>query len=315
MSGVNIWLFVSTTMTSAFLPGDSSPASIPRPSLPFLQPCVRRLAPAGGSRRPGRPMHERGELHHLEHVPAVVALGRVVAEADVEPGREHLRQPRDAVAELRVRARVVRDVRVRLAHEGELGVGEPDAVRGDAVGPEDAAVVGDLGRTPAEHLLRDLHLGERLVQVDVDPGAELVRERSRVAEKLLGGERQPLDPDQDLDPAVGRAVLRAEGGLVVGERVEVVLVGRDVVRQDGADAELLGGLRKRLELPVHVVDGRHAALDRLASSSRAPPSRRIRDRAPGSSGTSTSAGTPRAAGGRSIPCRAPCGSGSRPARA
>ena len=55
-------------------------------------------------------VHQRGELHHLERVPAVVALGGVVAEADVDPGGEHLRQPGDPVAELGVRAGVVRDL-------------------------------------------------------------------------------------------------------------------------------------------------------------------------------------------------------------
>ena len=39
---------------------------------------------------------------------------------------------------------------------------------------------------------------------------------------------------------------------------------RDVVREHGADADLLGGVGERLELAVHVVDRRDAALDRLA---------------------------------------------------
>jgi predicted TIM-barrel fold metal-dependent hydrolase len=69
---------------------------------------VRGLLEAGV--HPGGAVHERGELHHLEHVQAVVALRGVVAEPDVQAGREHLRQPGDAVAELGVRARVVRDL-------------------------------------------------------------------------------------------------------------------------------------------------------------------------------------------------------------
>ena len=157
------------------------------------------------------------------------------------PGGQHLGHARDAVAELRVRARVVRDLRAGLAHQRDLGVGEPDAVRGDAVGrPRMPAVVGDLGRAAAEPLLRVLHLGERLVQVDVDAGAEVVRERPRFPQQPLRGERQPLDPDVDLDPAVRRAVRLLVTRLVVLERVQVVLVVGDVVRQDGADADLLG---------------------------------------------------------------------------
>ena len=42
---------------------------------------------------------------------------------------------------------------------------------------EDAGVVGDLGGPPAEALLGVLDLGQRLVEVDVNAGAELVGER------------------------------------------------------------------------------------------------------------------------------------------
>src|SRR5882757_1346190 len=112
-SGVNMTLRVSTSVTSALRPGLSWPVSCP-----------------GGA------VHERGELHHLEHVQAVVALGGVVAEPDVQARGEHLRQPGDAVAELGVRARVVRDLRAGLPHQGDLGVGQPDAMGGDGVAAE-----------------------------------------------------------------------------------------------------------------------------------------------------------------------------------
>src|SRR5207302_6608188 len=108
----------------------------------------------------------------------------------------------DAVAELGVRARVVRDLGAGLAHQGDLGVGQPDAVRGDGAPAEQARVVGDLGRAAAEPFLAVLHLGQRLVQVDVDAGAELVGQGPRVAQQLGRGQRQPLDADVDLDPAV-----------------------------------------------------------------------------------------------------------------
>ncbi len=71
-------------------------------------------------------------------------------------------------------------------------------------------------------------------------------------------------------------LLRPEGLLVVGERVEIVLIRRDVVREDRADADLLGRLGERAELAVHVVDGRDAALDRLAVARERGPVRRLR---------------------------------------
>src|SRR5207253_11479096 len=70
---------------------------------------------------------------------------------------------------------------------------EPHAMRGDAAVEQDAAVVRHLGGAPAEPLLRVLDLGERLVQMDVDAGAELVGERPGVLQQALGGQGQPLD--------------------------------------------------------------------------------------------------------------------------
>ncbi len=80
--------------------------------------------------------------------------------------------------------------------------------------------------------------------------------------RLLGCERQPLDADVDLDAAVRGAVRLLEGRLVVVERVEVVLVVGDVVREHRADADLLGGAasassRRYMSLTVvtpHLID-------------------------------------------------------------
>ena len=73
---------------------------------------------------------------------------------------------------------------LRLAHQRDLGVRQPHAVRGHAVGAEQPGVVGHLGRPPAEPLLAVLHLGQRLVQVDVDAGAQLVGQGAGVAEQF-----------------------------------------------------------------------------------------------------------------------------------
>ena len=109
----------------------------------------------------------------------------------------------------------------------------------------------------------------------MDPGPELVGERPGVAQQLLGGERKPLDPDAHLDPAVRGAVLGVERTRVVREPVEIVLVGRHVVREHGSDADLLGGVRERLQLAVHVVDRRHAAPNRLGVAGQRRPVRAL----------------------------------------
>ena len=53
------------------------------------------------------PVNDRCELHHLEEVTAVIALGSVMAEPYIEACRQHFRKSRDAIAEFRIRAGVV----------------------------------------------------------------------------------------------------------------------------------------------------------------------------------------------------------------
>ncbi len=256
------------------VPGDELAGVVPQRRGPVAgghPDHVRRLHQAGV--HPLGPVHQRGELHHLERVPAVVALGGVVAQADVDAGGEHLRQPGDPVAELGVGARVVRDLGAGLAHQRDLGVGQPHAVRGHAVGAEQPGIVGHLGGAAAEPFPGVLHLGQRLVQVDVDAGAQLVGQRPGVAEQPGGGQRQPLDPDVHLDPPVPQAVHGVVGVLVVLQRVQVVLGQRHVVGQHGPDADVLRGPAQVRQPAVHVVDRSDPALDRLEVARRRRPVR------------------------------------------
>ena len=66
---------------------------------------VRGLEQAGVD--PGGPVDQRGELHHLEQVAVVGGFRGVVAEPDVDPRGQHLRDPGDAVAQLGVAGRAV----------------------------------------------------------------------------------------------------------------------------------------------------------------------------------------------------------------
>ena len=193
------------------------------------------------------------------------------------PGREHLGHPRDPVAELRVRGRVVRDLRPGLAHQRDLRVGEPHAVRRDAAVEQDPAVVRDLRRPPAEPLLRVLDLGERLVQVDVDPGVEVVGERAGVRQQ--GPRRRAGATRSRCRPRSGRSRRRSTAR-----------------RRSGCPPACRGRARRRRcrwtarrgsrsprrpsprpsELAVHVVDGGDAALDRLAVARERGPVRLLR---------------------------------------
>ena len=105
----------------------------------------------------------------------------------------------------------------------------------------------------------------------MDACAQVVGERAGLLQETFRSERQPLDPDVDLDTAVGGAVGGLVGGLVVLERVQVVLVVRDVVPQDRADADLLGRASQRTQLAVHVVHGGDPALDRFAVAGERGP--------------------------------------------
>ena len=152
-------LRVSTRITSALRPAARYPVSCPSAAAPLRVAIVStsgaccRLA----STRAARWISEANFITS-NMSQAVVALRRVVAEADVDPGGEHLRDPGDAVAEFGVGGGVVRDVRAGFPHQGDLGVGQPHAVRRDAVRAEQARVVGDLGRPPPEPPLGVLHL-------------------------------------------------------------------------------------------------------------------------------------------------------------
>ena len=216
-------------------------------------------------------LHERRERHDLEQVARVDALGRVVAESHVDPRRPVVEQPGDPHAQLRVRHRVVRDMRARLAHQSDLGVGQPDAMGGHGLGTQQAALERDLGRAPPELLHRDLHLSDRFVQVDVDPGAEVLGERARITQEPDRGQREPLDAHPHLHAAVGRAVRRSEPGLVRCQGVEPVFVVGDDVRQDRADPDLGRRLGHRVDVPVHVVHGRDPATYRLRVAEQRPP--------------------------------------------
>src|SRR6202042_1602530 len=123
--------------------------------------------------------------------------------------------------------------------------------------------VGHLGRAAAEPFLAVFHLGERLVEVDVDAGAQFVGEGAGVAAQFWGGQRQPFDADVDLDPAVAQAVYRVVGVLVVSQGVQVVLGQRHVVGQHGPDADVVRGPAQVGQPAVHVVDRGDPALDRL----------------------------------------------------
>ena len=57
-------------------------------------------------------------------------------------------------------------------------------MRGDAVPAEYAGVVGNLGGSPPEPLLGILDLSQRLVEVDVDAGTELVSQDPGVSQQF-----------------------------------------------------------------------------------------------------------------------------------
>ena len=75
----------------------------------------------------------------------------------------------------------------------------------------------------------------------MDAGAQFVGEGAGVAEQFGGGQRQPLDADVDLDPAVAQAVHFVVGVFVVLQGVQVVLGQRHVVGQHRPDADVVRG--------------------------------------------------------------------------
>ena len=107
--------------------GPARPGRCGWPSAPRLALQQAGVTPVG--------RYERRELHYGEQVAAIAGLRRVVAEAHVDSGREHLGQPGDPVAELGVGAGVVRDVRAGLAHQPDLMIGEPTQCAATQSGP------------------------------------------------------------------------------------------------------------------------------------------------------------------------------------
>jgi hypothetical protein len=105
----------------------------------------------------------------------------------------------------------------------------------------------------------------------MDPGAQVVGHGPGVAQQPLRGQRQPLDADVDLDPAVGLAVVVPVGLLVDLQSVQVVLVVGDVVGQHRPDPDLFGRGGQRVQAAVHVVDGGDAAPDRLGIAGQRGP--------------------------------------------
>src|SRR5688572_30114725 len=138
-----------------------------------------------------------------------------MAQPDDDPGVDEVAHPCDSLAHFRVRGGVVRYARAAIGQHADLLVRQPDAVCGDAPGPEQAEVAGDRDRSLAEDALGELDLAERLAEMDVEAGAGLGDERAGTVEQLRGGERQPLDPETDKDPARRSAVELPERGEIV----------------------------------------------------------------------------------------------------
>src|SRR3954454_8763621 len=65
-------------------------------------------------------LHEYGDARFLEDVHAVVAGHGIGAKADVHAGAEKFRKGRNAVSELRVRDRTVRDTAPRPCDGGDI---------------------------------------------------------------------------------------------------------------------------------------------------------------------------------------------------
>ena len=117
-----------------------------------------------------------GDAHRLVHVLVVAAGGPVGADADIELALQHGPDRGDAVAEQHVAAGIVRHRCAVVGEALDVVVVEPDAVRGDEVGPEQAEVLQVRGRRLAVFLEADDHLRLGFLHVGVQADAEFARQ-------------------------------------------------------------------------------------------------------------------------------------------
>ena len=135
--------------------------------------------------------HQRRQPHLLEHVQVVVGRRAVGADADVNPGLEHVAHRRDPRSQLEVRGRVVNHAGVVALQDSDLAFVHMNAMRGHDLDVEDAVLfdVGDDRRAVFHPAVA--HLQGGLGQVDLQGRIELSRQVRAGAQDLRGaGERR-----------------------------------------------------------------------------------------------------------------------------
>ena len=111
-------------------------------------------------------VQQRRDTHRLEHVEVVVAGRAVGAEADADVGAQIGRHRRRPARQLHVALGIVRDADAARLEDRDVGIGDPDAVRAEHAGAEEAEAVEIRDRRRLEPLLRGLNLVARLGEMD-----------------------------------------------------------------------------------------------------------------------------------------------------
>ena len=139
---------------------------------------------------------------------------------------------------------------------------EPDAVRDHRSRRlEEAEVVERKHRPLAVAGCKFGKLDFRLTAMGVESGVVFFRKLNGATLSGLIGVEQVLQPDPDVDAAVGLAVPRLDQGLVHVERVEIVVVRMlaDIGHRDQPIANGFRRSRTAFHEPPHVDHGRGAA--------------------------------------------------------
>ena len=181
-------------------------------------------------------MHQARALHHAEHARRVAGGYPVRAQRQIDAGVEQPAHRAESRTELEVGECVVDHRAARLPHQGDVVVGEPDAVRDGGVAVEQAEVVHVLDQGLAVELAAGdcLHLRFEDMGVEGQPvrAGELIGRvhQGHGAALRTGGRRHEAEPS---GPVVieGERLLTERGELVCRRRHHLVDLALEVARQ------------------------------------------------------------------------------------
>ena len=212
--GTNTGSSRETAIMSALPPGARTPRS-GRPSASPAPRVTRSRADAAGSAA-GIPLADagehRGQAHLLPEVEVVVGRGSVGSETHPDAPGQELDEGRDPGGQLGVALRAVGDRDVVALVEGEVPVGQPDAVGGEHPPIEHPRAGQHLGDRPSVLRLEGSPLLLGLGEVDVDQCAELLGDGRQLDERRKWHRVGGVGSEPDLDPPVLAGPAVVEGG-------------------------------------------------------------------------------------------------------